>query len=325
MSKTQSLTRRGVLAAGGLAAIGAGLGFDVRAAGAVPDSRGRAAKRVLRFAHLTDSHIQPELMAGEGLAACLKHVQSRTDAPSMLVTGGDLIMDAFAEGFDRTKTQWELFTRVLKTESSLEVHHCLGNHDIWGWNKAKSKTKGDEKGWGKAWACEMLGMERPSYAFSKSGWRFVVLDSVRPFEDRYLGGLDDEQFAWLGDELKAHASESTVIISHIPIYSVVAMMADGKLENHAFQLPAASVFEDGARVHKLLRSHKQVKLCLGGHIHKNERIEIDGVTYICDGAVSGAWWKGPKDRCDEGYGVVDLFENGSFAHEYVPFGWKAQA
>ena len=54
-----------------------------------------------------------------------------------------------------------------------------------------------------------------------------------------------------------------------------------------------------------------------------ERIDLDGVSYICDGAVSGAWWKGAKERCPEGYGVFDLFDDGTFKHEYVAYGWKA--
>lgn len=78
-------------------------------------------------------------------------------------------MDAFAEGFDRTKLQWELFTGALRRECSLEVRHCIGNHDIWGWNKAKSKTTGDEKGWGKSWATETLGLDRPYYSFERGG------------------------------------------------------------------------------------------------------------------------------------------------------------
>lgn len=312
-------SRRDVLLAGAAAALGGGLGRVATAAG-MPRER----SRVLRFAHLTDSHIQPELGADAGVAACLKHVQSQTDAPSLLVTGGDLIMDGFAQGFDRTKQQWDLFTGTLKRECSIDVRHCIGNHDIWGWNKGKSKTTGDEKGWGKAWASEVLSLDRAYYSFSCAGWRFVVLDSVQPSGDAYLGGLDDQQFEWLSSELAHHGAEPTMVISHIPIYSVVAMIADAKLEDNQFKLPAASVFKDGARVHRLLRSHRQVKACISGHIHMNERIELDGVTYICDGAVCGAWWKGRKERCGEGYGLFDLFDDGSFTHQYIEFGWEAR-
>jgi hypothetical protein len=54
-------------------------------------------------------------------------------------------------------------------------------------------------------------------------------------------------------------------------------------------------------------------------------VDFDGVTYICDGAVSGAWWKGPEDNCPEGYGVIDLHPNGTWSHEYKTYGWKADS
>ena len=319
------LSRRGVLITGAAALGAAVTPSSVRACSTrAAVAPGVGPSRSLRFAHMTDSHIQPELRAEAGVAACLRHVQDRADAPTLLITGGDLIMDSFAEGFDRTKAQWDLFNGTFKRECSLEVRHCIGNHDIWGWNKAKSKTAGNEQRWGKSWAAEALGMERPFYSFSKAGWHVVVLDSVRAFEDRYLGGLDDSQYEWLAADLSSNASLPTVVISHIPILSVVAMMADGKLENNTFTMSAASVFQDGARVHRLLRQHRQVKVCVSGHIHMNERVELDGLTYICDGAVSGAWWKGKKDRCGEGYGLFDLYEDGTFKHDYVEYGWDAK-
>jgi hypothetical protein len=39
--------------------------------------------------------------------------------------------------------------------------------------------------------------------------------------------------------------------------------------------------------------------------------------------VSASWWKGNHQKVDEGYGVVDLFDDGSFEHAYVPYGWDA--
>ena len=45
------------------------------------------------------------------------------------------------------------------------------------------------------------------------------------------------------------------------------------------------------------------------------------MTYICDGALCGLVG-GDWAQCDEGYGPVDLREDGSFDYEYVSFGWQ---
>ena len=47
------------------------------------------------------------------------------------------------------------------------------------------------------------------------------------------------------------------------------------------------------------------------------------MTHICDGAVSGAKWKGSKRQTPEGYGLIDLYEDGTFKHQYTQFGWQA--
>ena len=85
---------------------------------------------MLTVAHLTDMHVQPELAAAEGLAQCLQRVQSLPVKPGLVITGGDIVMDAFDAGFDRAKTQFDLVTGVFKRECALPVRHCLGNHDI---------------------------------------------------------------------------------------------------------------------------------------------------------------------------------------------------
>ena len=60
-----------------------------------------------------------------------------------------------------------------------------------------------------------------------------------------------------------------------------------------------------AYLRELFKKHGNVKLCLSGHMHLNDRCDVDGVSYICDGAVSGAKWKGSKRQTAEGYGLID--------------------
>lgn len=325
-------TRREFLKVGGVAA--AGLAFAPGWAASALGAAGRDRAPVLRFAHLTDLHLQPERAGVQGVAACLRHVQSLPDKVDLIVTGGDLIMDGYDATFDRTKLQWDLLMKVFKDECSLPVEHCLGNHDIFGWNKKKSRTTGDEKQWGKRWALEMLGLDKPFRSFTKAGWRFVILDSVQPEgESGYTGRLDDAQRAWLEADLAAHPAAPTLVVSHIPILSMCAVLGDGDKTDRAWNTGYSNMHGDGAALHKMFAQRGNVRLCVSGHIHLNDRVEVAqpgapaggrGVTYICDGAVSGAWWKGRQDRCDEGYGVFEVFDDGSFTHRYQTYGWKAK-
>jgi hypothetical protein len=42
---------------------------------------------------------------------------------------------------------------------------------------------------------------------------------------------------------------------------------------------------------------------------------------ISNGAVSGNWWKGKRYFTDNGYAMVNLYNDGSFENEYVPYGF----
>ena len=139
-----------------------------------PGSRRRSA----RFVHFTDVHVHPGRSAAKGLAKAIRHVHGLTDRPEFIINGGDAIGDALEVGRDDVETQWGLWEGAWKENGSLTVRHCLGNHDVWGWNKAKSKTNGDEPGWGKQLALDHLGLERSYYRFDQAKWRFLVLDSM---------------------------------------------------------------------------------------------------------------------------------------------------
>jgi Icc protein len=187
----QGINRRSWLKRFGLGAAAATAGLSGRvpllsgssalAAPAPPVSP--AAGRSIRIAQLTDIHLQPERGAVEGFTQCLHHMQSQADRPDLIVFTGDLIMDSYRKPDARTAVQWDLWGRVLKAECSLPHMALLGNHDIWGWDKKKSKTTGNEPGWGKKRATDQLGLARPYYSFDRNGWHFVMLDSVQPFGD----------------------------------------------------------------------------------------------------------------------------------------------
>ena len=79
---------------------------------------------------------------------------------------------------------------------------------------------------------------------------------------------------------------------------------------------------DAGAIVELFTKHPNVKVCLSGHLHQVDHVQIKGVDYHCTGAVSGNWWCGAYDGFSEGYAVVDLFDDGSHTYEYVTYGWK---
>lgn len=283
-------------------------------------------QRALRLAHITDIHVQPERGAVEGMTAALHHLQGLNDPPQLVINGGDAVMDTLATDVARTELQWKLWNRTLRDACSLPVEHCIGNHDVWGWDKLQSGTTGEEAAWGKQRALDALELPSRYRSFDRAGWHFVVLDSVFPdAEDTYIARLDDEQFAWLTDDLaQCDAETPVIVVSHIPILSVAYIEFANELAAKPSRRRGAT-HTDAKRIVDLFKQHPNVKLCLSGHLHLLERVEYSGMTYISSGAVSGYWWKGDHATTDEGYSVLDLYQDGSFDQQYVAYGWKPRS
>lgn len=280
-------------------------------------------RRVVRLAHLTDIHLQPERGAGRGLAECLHHVQALRDPPQLILNGGDAVMDVFASDARRANVLANLWRKVWSDECSLNAEHCIGNHDVWGWNRERSRTTGDEAAWGKAWAMDLFGLRQRYRSFDRAGWHFIVLDSTFARGNDYTARLDEEQFEWLARDLAdVPAATPVLVLSHIPILAVCPYFDGANEASGDWRVPGAWMHIDARRLKDLFLKHPNVKLCLSGHVHLVDRCEYLGVTYICNGAVCGGWWKGPYQECDAGYGVLDLYDDGSFSWQYVRFPWE---
>lgn len=314
--------------------IGAGLAFGGSfSAMAVEWSAPSAARKPsraggIRFAHMTDMHVQPERRAGEGWAAALKSLQQLDPKPQFIITGGDHVMDTTEKAPDRCKVQWDLYHQVLRDNNQLPVYATIGNHDVAGWG-AKELFTEDMPGFGKAMGYEQLKLKTGGYGFDgpagANDWRFINLDSITRRGNSYYGWLGDEQFAWLREELARIGTKRPICItSHLPIMSVAAFF-DGKRlneKNRFFDIPDSYVHRDMSAIMQLIEPYN-VRLLLSGHLHLVDRCEYRGKTFICDGAVSGNWWKGAHQDFPEGYGVIDVYPDGSFEHQYVTYGWKA--
>ncbi|MCE5341139.1 MAG: metallophosphoesterase [Planctomycetaceae bacterium] len=316
------ITRRSFLG-GSIAAI-AGLsscnGFEFNKNGETGAARG---KRSLRFAHMTDIHLRSDKNAPEGFALALKHIHSHKDMPEMIITGGDHLIDTIGENDQTTEMYWTLFKDIMKKECRLPVKYCVGNHDYWGINKKKSGTTGNEPNWGVKRMLQELDITDRYYSFDKGNWRLIVLDSIVPTDTYCIGKIEADQFAWLEDQIKSAGEKYIAIFTHIPIVSVGAYFYGGNNEKTGdWIVPGSRMIINARQLKDLFWQHKNVKLCVSGHIHLLEHIVYNDVHYISDGAVCGRWWKGPHQETQEGYGLFDLYDDGTFEHQYIDYGWN---
>lgn len=324
------LSRRGLLGAG--AALGLAALLRPHAALAAPLLRRAERKRVLRLAHPSDTHVEPELRGAIGMRQAFEHMMSQK--PELVITGGDLPFDTSSTPEGRSRELWTLFKTIVKdtVPAGVPVHHTLGNHDVFGRDKKKSNATGHEPFYGKRWFMDNFEYSRTYQSFEKAGWKFIILDSIDLLPDGsgdFRCKLGDEQMAWFKGELeRTPATTPVVVVSHAPIISVANFFdrADDewKTDGPRLTIDASRMHVDCRDIHKLFDKHKNVKLCLAGHLHQTDRCEYHGVTHICEGAVCGNKWKGPRHGTPEGYGIVDLYDDGTFEHQYLTFGWKAE-
>jgi Icc protein len=238
-------------------------------------------KPALRVAHITDVHLKDKWDAPARFRRCLQHIHQQSPRVDMLLNGGDIVFDMNKENLDTIGAQ-----------------------------KAQAI-------YGKKYSMDQLGLTIPYYSFTQSGWKFIVLDSCHLDIDGtwYIGKLGDEQFAWLDNELKT--TLPVCVLSHIPILTATNLVEDNIVNK--WEMTGGDMHTDTAKIIDLFYAHPNVRLCLSGHIHLREKLVYNNVTYICDGAVSGAWWEGNKRQTAPGYGLIDLYTDGSFDEAYINY------
>ncbi len=223
------------------------------------------------------------------------------------VTLGDVV-------YDRP----DLFGAVnaVVARSRLPWHSLPGNHDL------SLGTAGEA-----AAVAEFEKVFGPStYAFHVGPALFVALDDVRPLGGpRYIGGLREDQFAFLANVLQgAGKSEWVVLMLHIPLFSPDPSGAE------TFRKA------DRTRLFALLRGRTRT-LVLSGHTHYQRHV-MHGRDDGWEGqaplheynvaAASGGFWGGAPDAdgipaatmwdgTPPGYALLGL-EGDRLTLDYVP-------
>ena len=269
-----------------------------------------------RFVFMTDIHLQPERKASEGFASAIEKVNALD--PDFVITGGDLIMDALGQSFGRADSLYNLYQTMLPL-FKMPVYNTMGNHEVFGLYEDSGIPTSHEE-FGKKMFKNRLGKGKTYHSFDHKGWHFIILDGIDFTPERhYYGHVDSLQMYWLKNDLsEVDAGTPIVISTHIPLFSVFGQMRNGP----NFAMSESSVITNALDVIKEFDGHN-LKLVLQGHLHMVEEIRYRNTTYITGGAVSGGWWKGPRDGFPEGFTVVDVNGN-DFSWQYETYGWQAE-
>jgi 3',5'-cyclic-AMP phosphodiesterase len=300
------INRRAILS--GLA--GAGLyGPTATLARAEPAS----ARKSLRVAFLTDSHLPVSPGENQRMSKMLDRVLGQHDKPELVVFGGDNVMAVDDDDEKNTATlaqaQFDNWVNKVLHRLTCPSVSVIGNHDIF-WNDSKGKPAVDPK----ARAIEAYRMPHRYFSYRAGGWRFLLLDTFHA--DGCL--IDPEQFQWLEREL-SDGTEPIILVSHAPILSVTGFL-ESKVERPGgrYVLPSGWIVADVGKLKDLFLRHPRIKLALSGHMHQVDRVDYQGIEYLCGGAVSGNWWDpGKYVGFGPAYVMIDLFVDGSFRHEVI--------
>jgi 3',5'-cyclic-AMP phosphodiesterase len=300
-----SFARRSFLQSllGGSALLGAG---SVSAQGQAPS------ESAFKVAFLTDTHLPVgDDGVSKRVAGLIDAIQARPAAPDLFLFGGDNVMAV--DGGQSDADTDEMFKRwQANVLARLKVPSlsCIGNHDIrW---KDRNKDKPEEYR-EKARAVAAFKIPSRFHAADYGGWTFILLDV---FQNSGCE-LDDAQWKWLAEQLKK-GETPVCVVTHAPLFSATHFLEPSTDAGvgKGYNVPSGWSPQGLVRFRELFKQNPRVKLCLSGHMHTCDRVDIDNTSYVCGGAVSGNWWD-KEDYLGFGPTWIDLkfYPDGRWTHE----------
>ena len=171
------------------------------ARGPRPDTE-PAAKRALRVAFLTDSHLPVSPGENSRMSRMLDRVLGQPDKPELVVFGGDNVMAVDEDEKPITvasaQAQFDNWAARVMDRLNCPSLSVIGNHDIF-WKEKDSSPAGDPK----RRAMKTYRMPDRYYSRQVGGWKFLLLDTFHADGCK----IDDPQFRWLERAARGNRSD----------------------------------------------------------------------------------------------------------------------
>lgn len=231
--------------------------------------------RSVQFAHITDVHVSERDTWGtigtDGLALfqdTLKALNNISELDFVLLTG-DLLNDS---------TPGEL-KYVQQSLALLEKpwHYTPGNHD--GYIDPNEPEAMLPDVIARSVDPRLPGTVQGSFwsRSVKPGIRVIGLDSR--LADHWNGKVQEEQQAWLRNELEQHPDDLIIVAIHHPLHN---------LGPHNEQEPFSNfIVDEGPEVEAILDEHPNVKMVLSGHHHVNQLRQHNARLHVSTAALTG--------------------------------------
>jgi len=252
----------------------------------------------LRLGFMTDCHAMYENDAPASLVRAADLMNALN--PDLIIGGGDFVHGGFVSRGKVMESRWVLAGNFLKRIRG-RLEPLIGNHDFYEPLLPDSSPSGNDPRWRFR---KQFGLSNTYRSFEFSGYRFILLDSVRVVggESPYRGWIDAAQLLWLDHELeRIPVGQPIVLCTHIPLktslvdsFGAVLGPSPGRVR----VINASQVLEKF--------QGRPLALVLQGHVHINETLHDRETPFITGGAVCGKWWKGPNMGTYPGLGLIEI-------------------
>ena len=235
-----------------------------------------AVPREWRFAHLSDTHVQPENVDRMRRALAL----AQTRSPEFAVVTGDLNKDSLRVDEATARGRMDLYASEA-SKAPMPIRSAPGNHDIFGIERHLSLVPKTNPVYGKVLYELTLGPRY--YSFNRGRIHFVVLDTLGIDDLWYYGLLEDDELAWLRKDLEHVAPGTTVVTAgHVPFatgHLSGEFVADGPartLQTVKGVTFYRHIVRNVPALAEILKPYRWT-LALQGHMHVAERLRpFDG-------------------------------------------------